>query len=66
MTLTRLLNEFIKERTDESRTLCNRQINICVGLLKSKRAYFSKLDNNILSYNRKFWKSVNPLLSERV
>ena len=33
-------------------------------LHKAKRNYFAELDR-ILKYNRKFWKTVNPLFSEK-
>ena len=42
------------------------QRTICVSLLgKSKRTYFSRLDNKILTDRGTFWKSVNPLFSEK-
>ena len=64
MKCTRLPDKFLEQRTHESRTLYNRQRNICVSLLmKSKRAYLSKLDDKVSRYDRKFWKSDNLLSS---
>lgn len=66
MTRTRLCKKFLKGRTDGSRTIYKRQRTICVSLLgKPKRTYFSRLDNKILTDSRTFWKSVNPLFSEK-
>ena len=55
---------FAKQR----KTAYNRQRNICVSLLrKTKRVYyyFANLDTKIMKDNRKFWKTVNPLSSEK-
>ena len=62
----RLRNKFLKERTNESKIAYNKQRNICVSLLrKTKRDYFANLDTKIMKVNRKFWKTVNPLFSEK-
>ena len=64
---TLLRSKFLKTKTEESKQQCNKQGNLCVTLLrKAKRNYFSELDNRILKDNRKFWKTVNPLFSEKV
>ena len=34
-------------------------------LVKTKRDYFANLDTKIKKDNRKFWKTVNPLFSEK-
>ena len=53
-------------KTEESKQLYNRQRNLCVTLLrKANRNYFADLDNSLLNDNRKFLKTVNPLLSEK-
>ena len=63
---SRLRNKFLRERTKESKVAYNKQRNICVSLLrKSKRDYFANLDTKIMKDNRKFWKTVNPLFSEK-
>ena len=62
----RLRNKFLKNKTEESKQLYNKQRNLCVTLLRqAKRNYFADLDNRILKDNRKFWKIVNPLFSEK-
>ena len=63
---SRLRNKFLRERTKESKIAYNKQRNICVSLLrKTKRDYFANLDTKIMKDNRKFWKIVNPLFSEK-
>ena len=63
---SRLRNKFLRERTKESIIAYNKQWNICVYLLrKTKRDYFANLDPKIIKDNRKFWKTVNPLFSEK-
>ena len=63
---SRLGSKFLRERKNESAIACNKQRNICVSLLrKTKRDYFANLDTEIMKDNRKFWKTVNPLFSEK-
>ena len=63
---SRIRNKFLKTKTEESEQLYNKQRNLCATLLrKTKRNYFAQLDNRILKDNRKFWKKVNPLFSEK-
>ena len=62
----RLHIKFLKTKTQESKQLYNKQRNLCLTLLrKANRNYFADLGNRILKDNRKFWKTVNPLFSER-
>ena len=57
---------FLKEKTEESKSLYNKQRNICVSLLrKTTRNYCAQLDNKIVTYDRKFWKVVSPLFSDK-
>ena len=66
MNRSRLHNKFLRERTNESKIAYSKQRNICVSLLrKTKRDYFANLDTKIMKDNRKFWKTVNPLFSEK-
>ena len=63
---SRLRNKFSRERRNESKINYKKQRNICVSLLrKTKRDYFANLDTKIMKDNRKFWKTVNPLFSEK-
>ena len=65
MTQKRLRNKFLEE-TEELKELYNTKRNLCVFLPKIKKGYFSRLDDMIFNDNRKFWKSVSPLFSEKV
>ena len=66
MLRSKFRNSFLKEKTEESKSLYNKQRNICVILLhKTKRNYYTQLDNKIVTDNRKFWKVVSPLFSEK-
>ena len=63
---SRLRNKFLRERRSESKINYKKQRNICVSLLhKTKRDYFANLDTKTIKGNRKFWKTVNPLFSEK-
>ena len=66
MLRSKFRNVYLKTRTNESKQLYNKQRNLCVTLFrKAKKDYFSTLDNRIVSDNRKIWKAVNPLFSEK-
>ena len=66
MLRSRLRNKFLRTKTEESKHLYNKQRNLCVTRLrKAKGNYFADPDNRILKENRKFWKTVNPLFSEK-
>ena len=65
MLRSRLRNKFLKSKSEESKQLYNKQRNLCGTLLhKAKRNYFVELYNRIVNINRRFWKTVNPLISE--
>ena len=65
MLISKFRNKYLKEKTEESKSLYNKQRNICVSLLcKTKRKRYVQLDNKIVIDNRKFWKAVSPLFSE--
>ena len=57
--------QFLRERTKESKVAYKKQLNICVILLrKSNRGYVANLDTKIMKDKRKFWETVNPLFPE--
>ena len=63
---SRLRNKLLKTKTEESKQLYNKQQNFCINFLrKAKRNYFAGLGNRILKDNRKIWKTVKPLFSEK-
>ena len=63
MLRSKLRNKFLKDKTDEARTKYRKQRNICVHLLRrAKRNYYNDLDLSNVTDNRKFWKTIRPLL----
>ena len=67
MVRTRLRNIFLKNRSEENKINYNKQKNLCVTLLrKSKREYYQNLSVENICDNKKFWKVVKPLLSNKI
>ena len=66
MLRSHLKNKFIKFRNNEDWSNYKKQRNFCTNLLKkSKHNYFGQLDMKHLNDNRKFWKIIKPLFSEK-
>ena len=64
---TKLRNTLLKNRSEENKKSYNMQRNYCVSLLRnSKRDYYNNLNEKKVCDNRKFWKVVKPLLSNKV
>ena len=62
----KLRNKYLRERPNEAKSLYNKQRNLCVSILrKNKRDYFGNVNNNIVTDNRKFWKTTIPLFCEK-
>ena len=65
MNRSKLRNKFLNARNEESWCF-KRQRNFCVSFLrKTKRCFFGKLNHKVVSDNRKYWKTVGPLFSEK-
>ena len=66
MTRSRLLNRFLKNRSEENRKLFSKQRNKCVSLLrKSKKDYFENLNEKNIADNKHFWETGKPLFSKK-
>ena len=66
MTRSRLRNIFLKLKTNQSREAYKIQRNYCVKLLrKTKSRYYENLNVKIIQNNKKFWKHVKPLCSQK-
>ena len=63
MLRSRLHNKFRKKNV--SNCTISKKILWATLLRKAKINYHGELNNRILNNNRKFWKTVNPLLSEK-
>ena len=67
VTRSRLRNKFIRCRSDENKKEYNEQRNCCVKLVRSsKKAHYSNFNLEDLSDNKKFWKIVKHLFSDKV
>jgi hypothetical protein len=67
MTRSRLRNKFWKYNTPENRKAYSKQRNYCVSLLrKTKRNYYNNLNTKSVVDNKCFWKSIKPLLSDKL
>ena len=67
MRRTKLRNQFLKKRTSEAKLKCNKQINLCVNLLrKTKRNHYEDLDLKDINDNKKFWITVKPLFCNKI
>ena len=67
MLRTILRNKFLKNRSNENKTNYVKQRNHCVSLLrKTKREYYSNLDEKKICDNKTFWKIVKPMLSKKI
>ena len=66
MKRSRLRNKYLKNRTETNSVAYKKQRNLCVALLrKVKISYFDNLHPSKICDNKKFWKTVNPLFSEK-
>ena len=62
-----LRNNFLKNRTGENKGLHTKQRNYCVSFLrKSEKKYFANLNEKNILDNKLFWKTIKPLLCEKV
>ena len=63
---SRLRNKYLKNPSEHNKILYKRQRNFCVSLLKKeKKKYYNNLDLKIFDDNKKFWKSIKPLFSDK-
>ena len=62
-----LKNKFFKNKSNENKTNYVKQRNHCVSVLrKTKREYYSKLDEKKLCNNKTFRKIVEPMLFKKI
>ena len=67
MTRSRLRNKFLCFRPEENKKACNKYRNCCVKLVSgAKKSHYSNLDIKDVNDNKKVWKIVKPLSSEKV
>ena len=67
MKRTRLRNKFLKNRNDYKKKEFSKQRNYCMSLVrKSKKLYYSNLDEKKVTYNKTFWKTIKPFFSNKI
>ena len=66
MNRSRLRNKYLTNPTVANKRKYTRYRNFCVNLFKKeKRQYYENLDPKLITDNKKFWKTVKPLFSEK-
>ena len=66
MKRSRLRNNFLRKKTEETCNLYVKQRNKCLSLLeKAKQEYYQNLDEKNVIDNKQFCKTVKPLLSDK-
>ena len=67
MTRSRLCNNFLKERSADSKITYDKQRKYRVNLLRRiKNNYFANINISSITDNKKSWKTVKPLFSDRI
>ena len=66
MTRSRLRNIFLKNPCETNKINYNKHRNFCTRLFKKeKKKFYDNLDIKQITDNKKFWKTVKPLFSEK-
>ena len=66
MDRSRLRNNYIRMSSEENKKLYNKQRNYCVSLIrKTKKEYYSNLNEKDITDCKRFWKTVKPFLSDK-
>ena len=67
MTRSRLRNNYLKEKSADTKIAYDKQRNYCVNLLsRTKNNYFASINISSITDNMKFWKIVKPLFSDKI
>ena len=67
MTRSRLRNKYLKEKSADSKIAYDKQRNYCANLLRrTKKKYFANINISSITDNKKFWKTVKPLFSDKI
>ena len=67
MLRSKLRNQFLKTKTQESKMKYNKQRNLCVSITrKAKRSYYENLHLKEITDSKKFWATVTPLFSNKI
>ena len=67
MTRSRLHNKYLKEKSADSKIVYDKQRNYSVNLLRrTKKNYFPNINISSITDNKKLWKNVKPLFSDKI
>ena len=67
MTRSRLRNKYLKEKSADSKIAYTKQTNYCVNVLRrTKKKYSANINISSITDNKKFWKTVKPLFSDKI
>ena len=63
---TKLWNKSLKDKNEQSRNVYRKQRNLCATLIhRARQQYFSSLDLSLIADNKKNWKKVKLLFSDK-
>ena len=65
MTRIRLRNIYLKNRSDNNKREYNKQKLLRISFTKNKN-YYANLNEKNLTDNKQFWRTVKPLLSDKI
>ena len=64
---SKIRNKFLNDKNEQSRNDYRKQHKLCVALARrAKQQYFFSLDLSLIADNKKFWKTVKPLFSDKI
>ena len=67
MLKSKLRNQFLKTKTQESKISITKQRSLCVSITaKTKRSHYENLDLKDITDCKKFWATVKPLFSNKI
>ena len=67
MTRSRLRSKYLKEKSVDSKIAYDEQSNYCVNLLRwTKKKFFANINISSVTDNKKFWKTVKSLFSDKI
>ena len=66
MTRSRLRNKYLKNSNNTNKLNYTKYRNYCTKLFrKEKKRYYNNLDTKLITDNKKFWKTVKPMFSDK-
>ena len=67
MIRSKLRNKFLQDKNEYSRNDYRKQCRLRVPLVcRARQQYFSSLDLSLIAHNKKFWKTVKQLFSDKI